>query len=193
MEPIHFLPVDWCIVWLAVLVVMCTVKVLYVFSGCLVCDSQIFFSVLHFPLFSFHSFIPSSIHVFISPPCSVTTLLHFSPNLSLLLFSFFLSPPLTPLVIMVSSCYDKPRLNLFLSPLRQVLDIHQLFLCMCVCVSVTVLVASVCMHIFCMCAQLSFHSNWSIKIINGSKSCLLQGVVSDVSEMDKVTARTEFL
>lgn len=150
---------------------------------------------------TFSSFLLSFLHPFLSSCIYLSPMLcHypssvFPPYLSLLLFSFFLSPPLTPLVIMVSSCYDKPRLNLFLSPLRQVLDIHQLFLCMCVCacVSVTVLVASVCMHIFCLCAQLSFHSNWSIKIINGSKSCLLQGVVSDVSEMDKVTARTELL
>lgn len=166
----------------------------FVFSGCL-CDSQIFFSVSHFPLYSFHSFIPSSIPVFISPhlppTCSVNTLLQFFPisfSASVLLLHLP-SPPLTPLVIMASSCYDKPRLNLFLSPLRQVLDIHQL----CMCVSVTVLVASVCTHIFCLCTQHLFHSNLSVKVIDGSKSCLLQGVVSDVSEMDKVRSRTEFL
>lgn len=42
--------------------------------------------------------------------------------------------PVTPLVIMDVSCYDMVELVLFLSPLRQVLDVHQLFVCMRMCV-----------------------------------------------------------
>lgn len=117
----------------------------------------IFLSSLPFVI---HSFIPSSVLAFIfphlPPTCSVTTLLQFSPislSASVLLLHL-LSPPLTPLVIMASSCYDKPRLNLFLSPLRQVLDIHQLFLCMRVCVSDRVGGISVHAHFLLVCSTL---------------------------------------
>lgn len=127
-----------------------------------------FLSILHF---SFH-FIPSSLLLILSPLQSWNLFFHpildiISPFLpptcsvaTLLLFFFFifhrfcfllhfLSPlPLTPLVIMVNSCYDKPRLDLFLSPRRQVLDIHPLLVCVCVCLSVSERHRHLCTYIF---------------------------------------------
>lgn len=93
-------------------------------------------------VFDFMSLPPS--HMLCHHPSSV----HFLkvPLLQFCLLQLPSSPPITPLVIMANSCYDKLRLDLFLSPLRQVLDTPTV--CVCVCAGETG--ASACVHIQCM-------------------------------------------
>lgn len=127
-----------------------------------------------------------SLSLYHPPTCSVTNLLHFFAaflchSSSLLHLPSLL--PVTPLVIMANSRYDKLRLDLFLSPIRQVLDIHQLFICVCMWVGDRELGTSVCIHIYYMSQHLlSLNLTTGIKINHVSMCSLLLSVIFDVAD-----------
>lgn len=70
---------------------------------------------------SFNVFLP---HALSQPLCVFYTSLVFASLLHLPSL-----PDLTPLIIKNNHCYDKPMLDLFLSPRGHVLHIHQLYVC----------------------------------------------------------------